>query len=117
MKICEVCGHEWEPEIKSETCPSCKAIRMEKYPGQAPRKSGVEKPMEEVPMAPVRQVVEKKEFQLPPGAIPVGIAAAMIILAIGVAIYMQKNSAVDTIKPTSSVTMESDEVEVLVEYV
>lgn len=85
--ICDVCGEERDPDAPS--CPNCLKIRLEKFPGQQPRKSGTPRPMMEVEERPVVQTIEKK--QLPVDEIkkfiPVIVAVVMIVIA-GIAFFV-----------------------------
>lgn len=100
--ICEVCGNPKESEDAS--CPHCKEIRFEKFPGQTPRKSGTPKPALDVDTAPVQQTIEKHHVDVEAAKpfIPVVIVGIIVVVALVAIVMMGKSSAME-IEPVSYV--------------
>lgn len=102
--ICDVCGEERDPDAPS--CPNCLKIRLEKFPGQQPRKSGTPKPMMEVEEKPVVQTIEKKQLPIKQ-YIFVIIAVLMIIIAIVASTIMGKETSAMEMMDSAVVVSEN----------
>lgn len=90
--ICDTCGKERDDDEPS--CPHCLKIRLEKFPGTQPRKSGEARPAVQMDLEdePMVSTYEKKEFPIKQ-YLPVIIAGVLILIAIIAVVFMNKDTS------------------------